>query len=748
MLTIAVVALILYYIVCIIGLRILGRKFFDKLKNNFIICNALEFVGALGVGGAMLLQWREHTIIGWCVFGIALGVYSMRQTGRINLRRLSVLSIIQFVVLAMACIMNLVVIGVKLREYGGVDSLIHFDSRQYLMENNMIMLLSGGIGYMLTIISVTSDGDNRLAWQQMIIPTYTIIGNVVAYNVFQFIWKNGYQSQRISEGFQYFYTSWVESLNVMIVISICLVFVFALGLRLGSVVNIMLVGFVVLANLIKIKYHNNFFTWMDMLQAKEAILMGKEFLNIYEQGIIIILLGGAIALIIWQRKRILRFFKPTIAPGALLASCIIAALLISNVYHDGFKDEGIFIHTWENRKVNVYYNGIFANLLMEAREFSKIIMDEPRNYSHNETEKLKESFRKLKPEEKTSEIKPDIILILAESTFDMSKLPQINLSEEIFQTVSAYSDIELISPRFGGYTSAVEWETLTGLSLAFLPDDIVPYTTYYNSSKQASGGVVYELKKNGYQTKAIHPNDANFYNRAIVYENLGFDEYHSIVQFFDVPSELKTANGWVKDEYLAEYTTQELEKSDAPSFVFLITEEEHYVTQNKYENPEIEVWGDDLTEADVNVLTQQAQAYRNTDKMIEYFIEYMNNTERPTLLYVYGDHLPPMSYLKSSGYVSDLSNKYTTSFVRYSNYKKLDKIADRITPNQIAAFIMHDSEICHSGYFDYIYSLQKEYPVIHKEFVDITASDFDIYKYIQYDLMFGNKDFMEEKTEE
>lgn len=76
----------------------------------------------------------------------------------------------------------------------------------------------------------------------------------------------------------------------------------------------------------------------------------------------------------------------------------------------------------------------------------------------------------------------------------------------------------------------------------------------------------------------------------------------------------------------------------------------------------------------------------------------------------------------------------------YSNYKEIVVEPEYITPNQIATQILYDSGIPHNSYFDYLYTLREGYPVIHKEFINVDGNpDLDLYRFIQYDIMFGNR---------
>ena len=79
----------------------------------------------------------------------------------------------------------------------------------------------------------------------------------------------------------------------------------------------------------------------------------------------------------------------------------------------------------------------------------------------------------------------------------------------------------------------------------------------------------------------------------------------------------------------------------------------------------------------------------------------------------------------------------------YSNFKDIE-FPEYMTPNQLGPQMLLDAEVKHSGYWDYIYSLRKKYPVIQKEFIsDNDSENLEKYRFIQYDLMFGKKWLLE-----
>ena len=81
----------------------------------------------------------------------------------------------------------------------------------------------------------------------------------------------------------------------------------------------------------------------------------------------------------------------------------------------------------------------------------------------------------------------------------------------------------MISPVTGGGTANVEFEYLTGDSLAFLPSSTVAYQLYLYDGCPS---LVSQAKDLGYHTIAFHPYLSSGWNRTSVYPWLGFDEAH------------------------------------------------------------------------------------------------------------------------------------------------------------------------------------------------------------------------------
>lgn len=531
----------------------------------------------------------------------------------------------------------------------------------------------------------------------------------------------------------------IVQLNVLYLFLLTECVFFLCGSKIAVWINFWMYAALIIANYLKLRYHGTFFTWLDLYQIKELFLIGIDFLSVKIVAALIIVFGGLIFVPIGIIKLCGKMaMKPKIT-HAIIASLIFGIMTFC-ILNNKFENMGMYSRTWENVRINIAENGVIGNLILDIKSLDAVVMEKPSNYNAETAENLKKEFDKLAESEKNNSIQPNVVLILAESLIDMEDIDGIRISKDIDNTLDKYKKNDLISPRYGGYTSAVEFEVLTGLSLAFMPESLTPYTTYFNDQSDTFPSITQEFRSNNYDTKVIHPNLPDFYNRTIVYKNMGFEEYQSILSFDSNP-ETTTKNGWITDQVLGERIINELEKAgDSPTFIYALTMEDHYVNVDKYDKTDIKIESDLLDDIEKKELEQQAQSYYNLDNMIKSLIQYIDKTDKPTLLYVFGDHLPPIEAFDKLGYISDKENKYRTRLLVYSNYKEVNIEPKLITPNQLAAQIMIDSGISHHNYFDYIYSFRKTYPILHREFIELTNNpDLDTYRFIQYDLLFGNR---------
>ena len=193
-------------------------------------------------------------------------------------------------------------------------------------------------------------------------------------------------------------------------------------------------------------------------------------------------------------------------------------------------------------------------------------------------------------------------------------------------------------PSVGAGTANTEFEVLTGMNLRYFGPGEYPYKTVLKYQTAESAATA--LENFGYGTHALHNNGGNFYSRADVFNNIGFDTYTS-KEFMNILQ--VTENGWAKDDILTQHILNAMDSTEQQDFVFGITVQGHgdYPEEKVLENPRITVSGIE-DEGRTNAWEYYVNQLYETDQFIGELLQKLKERGEPTVLVLYGDHLPTM----------------------------------------------------------------------------------------------------------
>ena len=237
--------------------------------------------------------------------------------------------------------------------------------------------------------------------------------------------------------------------------------------------------------------------------------------------------------------------------------------------------------------------------------------------------------------------KPDVVVILSESFWDVTKLPGTRFEPdplENFRNVAREGvSGTMTSPMFGGKTAAVEFEVLTGNSMAFLPKGSIPYQQYVFDGFPSLPRL---FKENGYRTQAVHTFEKTFFNRNGAYPKLGFDRF---VSKEDIPDP-KYEGPFISDETFTDEILKALDSGSGsgPAFVFGVSMENHFSYEgHKFDAFDVDVSSDSgaLTKDDLVTLRNYAQGIRAADKQLARLVNVLRKRSEPTVVLFFGDHL-------------------------------------------------------------------------------------------------------------
>ena len=423
-----------------------------------------------------------------------------------------------------------------------------------------------------------------------------------------------------------------------------------------------------------------------------------------------------------------------------------SALLLVSIYSDGTLSLKKAVHiqniAWDQTQ-NVKTNGFLLTTLMNIRF---LFLNEPDGYDEKV---IKELASDVKPAVAVpGEIKPNIIVILSESFFDATKLKNIKFSKDplpFFHTLmDNYTSGSMLSPQFGGGTANVEFEVLTGNSMAFLPQGSIPYNQYIDKGIDSLASI---LTRQGYTATSINPFHSWFYNSKYVYENFGFGQYIP-QEFFEPDYE----GPYIADRAVAKYIIETSEKTPGPKFIFANTMENHYhYYPGKFKENTIEVTGQ--TGNSAGLLETYAQGLLGADDMLKRLVSHFEKSPEPTIIAFFGDHLPSLGddyqAYKDTGYLQEndpdfLNKMHRVPVLVWNNYlPKEQKEQLNMSTSFLGPYILKLAQRPGTYYTDFLYDLYQRVPVLppKNEFSTLgpDAEKLKIYEKLQYDIMFGKQ---------
>lgn len=461
------------------------------------------------------------------------------------------------------------------------------------------------------------------------------------------------------------------------------------------------------------------FNAQDLKIAGDGIALINNYCNGFEVVVIVV---GAVALLIWLISMWRRGgqYAGKIHHIAALIGIIVCGVLYTFVTNIAI----------DKRVVSTYFGNIaFAYedyglpYCFSASLFNTGI-SEPNGYTKKAMAKIdKDGELNQTAASRSSDELPNIIVVQLESYFDVANAEFFTTSEDacpnLHNLYQNYSNGYFKVPSVGAGTANTEFEVLTGMNLRYFGPGEYPYKTY--SKKHPTESAATALASLGYGTHALHDNTGNFYSRANVFNNMGFDTFTS-KEFMNVLQ--TTENGWAKDEILTQHIMEAMDTTKQEDFVFTVSVQGHgnYPETQVIENPKIKVEGIE-DEALKNKWEYYVNQVYEMDQFVGDLIKAVEERNEPSVVVFYGDHLPTMG-LKAE----DLKSRYlyNTNYVIWDNIG-LQKDDKNIPAYQLMSEVLNRLDI-HSGtVFNYHQQRKgtKNY-----------LSDLEL---LQYDILYGKQ---------
>ena len=388
--------------------------------------------------------------------------------------------------------------------------------------------------------------------------------------------------------------------------------------------------------------------------------------------------------------------------------------MINNVYNifDG-KDNAI---SASNTRYFSKY-GVLSGMYGKFIESNRI---EPDDYDEVELQRLLDDAEQNKGNWGT----PNIIVIFSESFWDVSKLEKIKFDKDVTPNFHSIMEkektIQMISPSYGGMSSNVEFEILTGGSLNYFSKGYTPYIQLFHKGKSENNpSIIRELKNNGYKTKILNSSSANMFNCDSVYDIYKIDERNHLYDEIDL-------NGkYVTDEYLTDQIIDYFNNKpkDEKIFYFTITMGGHMpYYEERYDNYDIKIIDSPYSKEINEVVHSYAEGIYLADKELGRIYDFINSLEEETIVVFFGDHLPHLTtpdgkdalfttgFLDNQYSLESVYNQYNTTALVMSNYDIDYGDVKYLSPDFLMTYILSNMNVNLSPFYNWLYSTKDVLP--------------------------------------
>lgn len=406
-----------------------------------------------------------------------------------------------------------------------------------------------------------------------------------------------------------------------------------------------------------------------------------------------------------------------------------------------------------SQKMNYYNTGFIGGFLYNLKVEP---MERPEGYSKEKINEITEKYQAIADEKNqtASDEQPNIIYVMSESFSDPSHLngvtvtgdPLADYREVANQTYSG----RMLSQNYGGGTANIEFEALTGLSMALFNGQMTtPYTMLVPKLDQLPS-LVSTLNAQNYRTTAIHPYNTSMYKREDVYQTLGFDTFISEGNM--TYTDTIDNNPYISDESAYKEILDLLKDEETPQFVHLVTMQTHMPYAGKYSQLDFSATTEDDTGTDT--LNNYLQDIAYSSQALKAFTEALKDTPRRTLVVFWGDHLPGI-------YSDEIKNKnekqalHQTEFLMFDTAGELEKreTNDAVTsPFYFAANLLEQTNQKTTGFYQLLLEMESAIPAFERELYfqngqwgkeaqlnQAQEEVYEAYRLIQYDLVSGEQ---------
>ena len=198
---------------------------------------------------------------------------------------------------------------------------------------------------------------------------------------------------------------------------------------------------------------------------------------------------------------------------------------------------------------------------------------------------------------------------------------------------------------------------------------------------------------------------------------MGFDEMMFLNDFEDK----EYMRGYVTDQSDYENLIRVYEEKEEgePLFIFNVTMQNHSAYSVPWTGLEKTTWLTGFLEGRFNTVDQYLSLMYQSDRALEYLINYFSQVEEPTMILLFGDHQPQVAtnfYTDVLGDNPDTTlaqKKQMVPFLLWANYDIPEEQGVELSLNYLSALLMDTANLPMTGYQKFLSQLWEAAPVIN-----------------------------------
>lgn len=500
--------------------------------------------------------------------------------------------------------------------------------------------------------------------------------------------------------------------NIIIIFTALSIFINIFsGVTISYILISLLIIFAGIFNYQMLYYRNELIKPTDLMLGRESLDISEHLeIKFPSNTIYIILLNIIVSIITYML--FIKIPSIYISQKILIPLMLFITVIVIGTSYNGSRFLKVKRNSYDDFS-DYKNNGYLLTFLCDIMMF---FQSPPVGYNKTISKNILESTDTCIPDKR-----PNIIIIMNESFFDINSVPFLRLSKNPLENFDAlrqkYTNGNVSSPVIGGGTCQPEYEMLTGNSVFFTGKFKISFMSFLKEKKVS--GICSVLKNLNYFSLFIHPYKIDFYNRVNVYQSLGFDKILDIKCFENVFKPRKFISDI--DCYKKVIENFEIYKNSdktVPFFANVVTMQNHpgYLQGTSYNEHNIEVLNKNISSDEKIMLENYANLLCESDRAFSYLTDYFSDKE-DTVIMMFGDHQPSenIGFSKICNRTSIELSK--TPFIIWDNMGLEKEEYELINPCFLTPILFDKIGNKSDAYFNYLFNLMDTVSAFNTDFV-------------------------------